>query len=573
MRAGGSGVYYHASYWGRPHDYLWLSSTHPSLIWEEMMKAYHMKADRLWVLNVGDIKPLEYNIELFLDMAYNAKAFQKSSSVKAHLQQWVEAIFGEDKAAPISNVLWEYYDLAFERRPEFMGWSRTEPTTPTDFTEYNHFYYGDEAQKRLDRYEALEEQVKKMRPLIDAEDADAFYQLVYYPVVGASLMNKKFLYRDKSHLYALQHRASASDYAQLARQAYGGIVEETDYYNNQLANGKWRGMMSMKPRNLPVYQEPVLPEITIGGSEGWGIAPEGFVTADSSLVSAVNVALPAFNSWGSQEYFVDVFLINGPSLSWKATASDKWIKLSEQQGKLTTGFGEKQQRIWVSVDWSKVPKRKETTGYIAFKGAGKKFRVDVKALNPAEPALAAYEGFVESNGYVSIFAENYSRKTDNQTRGWEIVDGLGHTGKALMALPLEVKPIKETERVGANSPYVEYDFYTLTAASPTVTVSTLPTHPVTSQHGMRYAVSIDDGPVEVVDCETFGRSEEWKENVLENSAERQLKYQQTDKGKHSLKIYMIDPGVVLDRITIDLGGLKQAYSTIPETRKQSGVSD
>ncbi|MFD3002010.1 glycosyl hydrolase 115 family protein [Pontibacter toksunensis] len=571
LRPGGSGVYYHASYWGRPHDYLWLSSTHPSLIWEEMMKAYHMKADQLWVLNVGDIKPLEYNIELFLDMAYNAAAFQESGSVKKHLQQWVEEIFGEEKAASISKLMWAYYDLAFERRPEFMGWSRTEPTTQTKLTEYNHFYYGDEAQRRIDRYDALEEQVKKLRSQVSAADADAFYQLVYYPVVGASLMNKKFLYRDKSYLYARQNRESASDYAQLSRQAYDGIITETNYYNTQLANGKWNGMMSMEPRNLPVYKEPVLPELNNIGSGVWSVAPEGFVTADSSLVAGQQPALPTFSKWGSQAYFIDLFLTGNQTVSWKAAASDKWIKLSEERGKLNSDMGQKEQRIWVSIDWSKAPKRVELTGHITLKGAGKTHRIEVGARNPAEPALAAYGGFMESNGYVSIFAENYSRKTDKQTKGWRLAEDLGHTGKSLVALPLEVKPVEEAEIVGEDLPFVAYDFYTFTAAAPTVTVSTLPTHPVTSEHGMRYGVSIDDGPIEVVDFQTFGRSEEWKKNVLKNRAERQVKYQHLSKGRHTLKIYLIDPGVILDNIIIDLGGLKQAYSPIPESRKRAGV--
>jgi len=125
LRAGGSGVYYHASYWGRPHDYLWLNSTHPALIREELMKAYNLKTDKLWVLNVGDIKPLEHNIDLFLNMAYNAAPFQEGNAVKSHLQQWISDIFGNDKATAISQILWEYYNLAFERRPEFMGWSGT----------------------------------------------------------------------------------------------------------------------------------------------------------------------------------------------------------------------------------------------------------------------------------------------------------------------------------------------------------------------------------------------------------------------------------------------------------------
>jgi hypothetical protein len=247
-RPGGSGVYYHASYWGRPHDYLWISSTHPALIQEELMKAYENKSGRLWVLNVGDIKPLEYNIEMFMDMAYDVTPFKNRSYAKQHLLQWAGKLFGKDKAQNIGTILWEYYKLAFERRPEFMGWSQTEPTTKTNYSAFNHFYYGDEAQKRIDRYQALENKVKVLRTQLLPKDAASFYQLVYYPVVGASLMNKKFLFRDKSYIYGKQGRLSAVDYAQLSQAAYDSIVAETNYYNNQLSGGKWKNMMSFKPR-------------------------------------------------------------------------------------------------------------------------------------------------------------------------------------------------------------------------------------------------------------------------------------------------------------------------------------
>ena len=240
-RSGGAGVYYHASYWGRPHDYLWLSSTHPSLIQEEIMKAYETGADRLWVLNVGDIKPLEYNMEKFLDMAYDAGPFRESSYAKTHLTNWSANIFGKVHADKIGKILLSYYQLAFERRPEFMGWSQTEPTTKTNLTRYNHFYFGDEAQKRMDQYEALVKEVKTLRTIIKPDRKDAFYQLVYYPVVGASLINKKFLYRDKAVFYGRQNRLSALDYARFSQAAHDSIIKETDYYNNRLAGGKWKG--------------------------------------------------------------------------------------------------------------------------------------------------------------------------------------------------------------------------------------------------------------------------------------------------------------------------------------------
>jgi hypothetical protein len=113
---------------------------------------------------------------------------------------------------------------------------------------------------------------------------------------------------------------------------------------------------------------------------------------------------------------------------------------------------------------------------------------------------------------------------------------------------------------------VEYDFYTFSPAEPLVYVFSLPTHPVNNNYSVRYAASIDDGPVKIVDTKTFGRSEEWKQNVLRNRAERKIEMPSLQPGKHVLKIYCIDPGVILDEIRIDLGGMKKAYGVIPETK-------
>ena len=565
-RPGGSGVYYHASYWGRPHDYLWLSSTHPSLIREEMMKAYVTGANRLWVLNVGDIKPLEYNISMFLDMAYNATPFQNSSYVKSHLTNWVSSIFGNENAKNIENILWKYYQLAFERKPEFMGWSQTEPTTKTNLTAYNHFYYGDEAQKRIDEYDTLEQEVKLLRSKINTTSKDAFYQLVYYPVMGASLMNKKFLYRDKAVLYAKQNRLSANDYAALSKAAYDSIVKETDYFNKQLANGKWNNIISMKPRDLPVYQPPEIPGININGVEGWNIAPEGFIRKDSSLLNGMT--LPAFDDIHNQQYFIDLFLSDSKAVSWIAV-SNNWIKLSQSKGMLTPSPGKDQIRIWVSVDWSKVLPGEKLIGEIIFKGGGKQMAVEVHGRKLRTPALFNYKGFIENNGFVSIHAADYSRKkTGKQLSQWQELDDLGYTGKVLEALPFEMANNIPADTVAfiKNNASVEYEFYTFTAAAAEVYIFTLPTQPLNNKYSMRYAVSVDDGPMKIVDFRTFGRSEEWKQNVLSNRTGRKIQLPFLKKGNHTLKIFAVDPGVILDEIRIDLGGLKKAYSVLPETK-------
>lgn len=569
-RKGGAGVYYHASYWGRPHDYLWLSSTHPSLIREEMMKSLKTGANRLWVLNVGDIKPLEYDMALFLDMAYDPGPFQDSRYTKIHLHNWASNIFGKEQGPKIGNVLWQYYLLAFERRPEFMGWSRTEPTTPTTFTAYNHFFYGDEAQRRIDYYEVLEKEVKAIRPKIEAARADAFHQLVYYPVISASLMNKKFLFRDKAVFYARQNRLSASDYAILSKAAYDSIVKETEYYNTRLAGGKWSNIMSMKPRDLPVYLEPEIPNVTVDSSTGWSIAPEGFVTKDSSLLKEADLmTLPAFDELNQQKYFIDIFLSAHKPVEWTSAVSHNWIRLSKSRGLLSPKWGEKQMRIWIDIDWNKAPTESKLSGSIIFKGAGQQIVVKLPARRLNTSGLPKFNGVIENNGSLSIHAANYSRQTIKPFNHWSVINDLGYTGRSLEVLPLNIKNgsiSAEPESIKKMNSFVEYDFYMFTTASPRVSIFTLPTHPLNSSLGMRYAVCIDDGPLQVVDFRTFGRSEEWMQNVLRNRAERKIQMPFLNAGRHTMKIYCIDPGVILDEIRIDIGGLINAYSTVPETR-------
>ena len=568
-RKGGAGVYYHASYWGRPHDYLWLSTTHPSLVREEMLKAYETGADRLWVLNVGDIKPQEYNIQQFLDMAFDPTPFKNSRYSKQHLLRWLTTIFGLLKAQQILPVMWEYYQFAFERKPEFMGWSQTEPETKTKYTEYNHFYFGDEAQKRIDRYASLETEVKKLRSQIDPEFSDAFYQLVYYPAVCASQMNKKFLYRDKAFLYSKQNRLSAYEYVALSKNAYDTIVKETEYYNLQLAGGKWKNIMTMNPRNLAVYQPPGLPTLFIDSTDGWNIAPECYVTKDSSLLANSNfLSLPSFDNLNNQQYFVDIFLNKNQTINWTATVSENWIGLSKTTGQLNSGMGTQQMRIWINIDWSKLNKNGKTTGIISFIAGEKQVQVDVLALKFNEPELTGYKGFIENNGFISIHASHFARQTNRTTNQWRIIDGLGYSESVIQALPVSIKskPSSNLDSIRKINSFVEYDFYNFSSVKPRITLLALPTHPINNNYEVRYAVSIDDGPLQLVDITTVGRSEEWKQNVLRNRAERNIEMPFLNAGNHVLKIFCVDPGVILDEIRIDLGGLKKAYSTMEETK-------
>ncbi len=244
-RKGGSGVYYHLSYWGRPHDYLWLSSTQPGLIWYEMSRAYQNGAQDIWIANVGDIKPGEYAMEFFLDLAWDVNSIDENN-IRKHLETWAAREFGDDNSTEIAAIMDEYYRLAMLRKPEYMGWSQTEPITPTRLTEFTP----EEAENRLKAYTSLIEKTEAIKRHIPDERADAFFQLVEYPVKGAAFMNQKFLFAQQAQL-----STEPKEKEQLSLEAYKNIEDYTKEYNER-NNGKWKAMMSMNPRNLPVYNLP-----------------------------------------------------------------------------------------------------------------------------------------------------------------------------------------------------------------------------------------------------------------------------------------------------------------------------
>lgn len=568
-RPGGSGVYYHVSYWGRPHDYTWLCSTSPALIREEMTKAYTLNNRNLWVVNVGDIKPAEYDMQFFLDMAYHIQPFFNNAYPKAHLKKWVSSNIGATNSDTITDVLWKYYQLAFERKPEFMGWSQTEPTTRVHLTAYNHQYYGDQAQKRIDAYEQLVQTIKRIKPRISMDRQECFYQLVYYPVIGASMMNKKFLYRDKAYHYGQQGRISAMHYDSLAKAAYQEIISETNYYNTKLTGGKWANMMSMHPRDLPVYQAPELNYSVTRRSEAWLALPEG-TTTDSTKVTG-NLLLPVFSNAG-QKHFIDVFLTQNIPVKYVVKTSASWISVSQRSGSLLAKGIESQNRLWVAIDWTKATAAKEFAGVISIQSANKTVSITVKVSKNDERSLKGFRGFIENDGYISIYAKNYQAKAEKRGDYWGAITGLGATETALEALPLKMIDSAKVDLADSaikQRPVVSYNFYTLKTSAAELKIFTIPTYPLNRNFEMRYAVSIDNGPSTILNFKTSGRSEEWKQAVLSNSIMRSVKIPSLSSGRHVLHVYLLDPGVILDRILIDMGGLGPFYGLIPESNRSS----
>ena len=562
-RSGGGGVYYHASYWGRPHDYLWLSTTHPALIREEMMKAYQANCKEIWILNAGDIKPAEYAMQLFMDMGYDATPFEDAATIKKHMDHFYSSIFGEKNGKSITDIQETYFDLAFERKPEFMGWSQTEPSTKTKQTAYNPFFFGDENQRRINQYQNLENQVETVKNDIPKSLQDSFFELVYYPVKASSLMNKKFLYADKANIYGKQGRLNANEFALKSEAAYNEIEELTQFYNSKIANGKWHFIMDMKPRKLPVFDKANIEiPLQIDSVDSIGIL------AENETDSTVNASkLPVYSQDSNAAHFVDLFLKKEAVVSWKLQNLPDWVIANKKSDVLDTK-NSNNERIQISIDWKKWNKKQPKTAQFTINYGDKK-KVIVLEIDSNNTAVAK-KSFIATENKVVIYAQNYSSIQNKDPFRWQKIDGLGYSKTAMQAYPLATASLL-TDNLEKTAPYLEYKINLNNSDAfldPELILYAIPTLPITNKQGVRIGVQWNEEPIQIIDFTTVGRSEEWKQNVLSNKASKKITLKSTIKGTNTLRIYMIDEGVALDYFYINLNKNNPVpYSLLPETVK------
>jgi len=559
-RSGASGVYYHISYLGIPHEYLWLNTTPPALIYEEMKKAFDTGANRLWVANVGDIKPGEYGVEFFLDLAWNINLVNYENTYQ-HLEDWLGNIFGEKYKNELTEIMKSYYYLGFIRKPEYMGWGYVWDTNYRQQkknydTEFSFANYR-EADERIEEYNRISHQVQEIYQKINPQLKPAFYQLVYYPVVGSALMNKKILYAQKNRWYAQQGRAKTNELIDLVKICYDSLEIITDEYN-QLLNGKWNKMMTVYQGRYAVYHKmPLLDTLVLKN----GADPAFYVEEENNRKGINNYHfLPCFNPYYEKSYYIEIYNRGNQPFAWESKTDQEWIKINKTHGTVTS-----QERIWVSVDWSKAPKGNDLQGEITIMANGKTEKVLVSAYNPENPKKEELKGlFVEDNGYIVITPSHYHRKHEDDKIKFIQMQDFGIAGSCMVSLP-PTAPAYET--FNYTQPCLEYDFYTHQTGKYEIITITLPTFPSNKQTGTKFGISVDN---ETPQYGEAGTPEEWKgkwaHNVLRNASINRTIHTIDKPGKHTLKLWVIDPGIVLQKIMIDFGGLKFSYTGPKETK-------
>lgn len=313
QRKGRAGVYYHLSYLGAPHDYLWLNTTPPVLMYEELKKAYDCGADHYWLLNVGDIKPMELGIQTFMDMAWNIHAFDFDTVNRYQANLLTRLFLCNHK---VQSLLDTYYRLAWSRKPEFMGWEfewDDEAHTGLKPTEYSFQNYG-EAQHRLADYRHISDEAERL-----SDGSAAWFEMVQFPMQAAYQMNRKFLMAQLNHELLVQGRRAEANWAAYQSQiAYDSINTLNRRYNS-LLDGKWRGMMALAPGWCALYQK--MPDVAF--SEGAGMTPVDLLPVDEPLQGCQVLNLTQFASKSD-----DARLVRGLGYDW----------LVMQLGSATYGF-------------------------------------------------------------------------------------------------------------------------------------------------------------------------------------------------------------------------------------------
>jgi hypothetical protein len=539
-RKGGYGIYYHFDYVGGPRNYKWLNTNPISKTWEQMHLAYEYGARQVWVVNVGDLKPMEFPISFFLDYAWSPTKWP-AQRLKEYTRLWAQQQFGPQYADEIAGILSKYTKYNGRRKPELL-----------DQNTYSLINYR-EFETVVADYDKLRDEAQTLNKKIPATYKDAYYQLVLHPVEACANLNELYFEAAKNRLYAEQGRAATNEAAENVKKLFEKDAEISNYYNKTMAGGKWDHMMDQTHigytywQQPPVDKMPAVTNIELPALPQMGVAVEG-----SSLwwpKEQSDAILPEFSPSGSAHY-IDVFNRGQGSVEYTLQASVPWIKVEPKHNKI-----EKQQRVWINIDWSKAPKGIQHIPIVVTGTNGVKVTIQAIINNMVPVKSGLLSGFYESNSYVSMEAEHFSKAVNTGAIKWEILPDYGRTLSAVTSVPVTAKSVLP----GGDSPHLMYRVNLIDTGEVKVEAYISPTIDFTNTHGLRYAVSFDNEKPQVININADKTEASWNKDVSDNIKILISTHHISKPGTHVLNYWMVDPAVVLQKLIINFGGEKTSY--------------
>lgn len=561
-RAGKTGIYYHISYYGYPTSYLWLASTQPGLIREELKKSYDMGANKVWILNVGDLKPAEKEIEYFADLARDVWS-TSNTEISSIYEQNAKRDFNmnETDAKEYADIMDKYYEIANAKRPEFL---RTGDFSMTA--------YGDEGERYINEYKDICARAEKLYEKLPTDKKASFFELALYPIRTATNMAIDYVQSDRANLYVNQGRgAAANQYAEEADKAVKQINTDMAYYNSML-DGKWNKMMNNNPEKLQGCDAHITTELNAPKVTSLDYT-ELAVMTDSQTDYSDNPSMTV-STYDTYDKFIDVINKGYGGLEYEISSDSNALVFDK-----TSGTSYVSDRVHVSVDKSKAADGVSSATVTVNQKLNGNI-IDTKQIavtieNPTEQI--SEKTYVESSGVVSIEAEHYTDKADVNGYTWKEEKDFGRSGNSMKAYPETAANANENDLVNSAA-YMEYKVYFTNTGSYTLDVYRMPT--LNERGNMRFAVAVDDGTPTVLNgtnkySGSKSKTDAWSKGVLCNSEKLTTTINVPSAGYHTVRVYNVSAGVVIDKMVLAKNsvssyfGAPESYNTTYNTSKET----
>ena len=518
-RKGGAGIYYHLSYHGDPASWIWLSPLSTAFLSAELTKAYTYGARKIWVFNVGDIKPAEKEISFVMDMAWDINRW-KPSEAHNYIKYWAAKTFGSCVAQEIANIQAGYYRLQAAGKDAHV-W----------FVNYSE----EQIEQRIAEWRALKAHATELATRIPESLKNAYFELISYPVCGAAMINEYQLLARRSMVRATARDSiGAMADANRVRQMFESLNEWTRYYNEDILDGKWQQFFNWQPyhwfRSEKIEQPVATPELI---TQAENIPQARFLSVSETLSG--KGAIITSDADTEMPLWIEALT---PIRNFSKEAKDNEFCRVKTGDDSFVASATPINNVWhapyIGPMWSRV-------GTIHLKkGENHLCITDLKADARIDQIfLGLYPPFVKEPR-LRIPASHYQNKQGGILR----IEGLGYTDGVLVQ-PFDT-PSYQQENIKA-APYTEYEL-DLQADDATIEIRTLPTLHLYDGRDIRYAVQLGDSAPTIFSIHANDFTAEWRWNVLRGYASRSIPV--SESGHQRLRIYLLDPGIVLQEVLI-----------------------
>jgi len=588
-RKAGWGLYYHLDGHVGTGAYEWVSSTQLEHIWDQLTMAYDYNVRNVWVINVGDIKPLEMELNYCMDLAYDMEKWGKHNTAKTYREQWLQSQLGgeancpDEVAAGIAECVADFLKISTYRKPEYVA------SNMYSVTNYN------EIQNVLNLCTTTVEKTKYYYEnyFEGTEWDDAYYQIVYYQAIGTANVTMMQIFKGLNDFYAKQGSSLANVYAKLVNDAIDYDKELTDYYNNKMTDGKWRKMMSsphvgFRTWNSDGWSYPSPSTITLKDGAKMLVTPEGSTKAYENGFAE----LEAFTNTEKQRYCITLSNAGKEAYNFTVGTRAEWIQITDKYGNEIVNGGTVADAayLYISIDWTKV--RSEKEGTVVIKGAGETVKLKVNTSYTEYKSKGVRTHF-ESNDVISIEAEEYIENVASENGvSWNCIDGYGRYKSSMKMFPTTVSFAESLgyaytwdEKTGnfvrtnttyqepIDAPYMEYQIYVDEEDDYTFTAYTAPINNIfkPSDWGylpidLYYGISVDDGYIQTVNSLPPGKyisyaadgDNNWIKGIKDN-IHVSTSVEHLTPGLHKVRFYGMHAGLVLERLVISNKELKSSY--------------